>query len=369
MYVVGHALVKAALFLCTGIVLHRLGSVNESWLHGRGRRLRITGVAFTVAALSLADMPLFATFLGKGWIAGSGSALGMPWITGVFVPASVIVGGAVLRVAGGVFYGLADPPSEDPQMAQEASEDTSETDFAKRRTPLSMIVPALVLVLAAIAVGVTPGLGPAVEAAARFQDQAAYNATVLAAAHVAHALSVYRPKPTGVTISTMLTAAASVAGSLLLAAAALSWRRLPVLHRGSPGRGLERPAQLLRSGVVNDYITWVVWVLRASAAPWPWLSGSPPRLLRQVCPTVQGVDRLSVLARRGDPRVMFFWVTWSISSCGLAFAIHLVGRADSSGWRSARPALRRPAKRKASRQWTLFARSSVPSTGLRRGIG
>ena len=39
-YVVGHGLLKAALFMCVGIVLHRLGSVNESWLHGRGRRLR-----------------------------------------------------------------------------------------------------------------------------------------------------------------------------------------------------------------------------------------------------------------------------------------------------------------------------------------
>ena len=37
-YVAGHALVKAALFLCVGIVLHRLGSVNETALHGRGRR-------------------------------------------------------------------------------------------------------------------------------------------------------------------------------------------------------------------------------------------------------------------------------------------------------------------------------------------
>jgi len=37
-YVIGHGLVKAALFLCTGVVLHRLGSVNETWLHGRGRR-------------------------------------------------------------------------------------------------------------------------------------------------------------------------------------------------------------------------------------------------------------------------------------------------------------------------------------------
>src|SRR6204780_5073919 len=66
--VVGHALVKAALFLCTGIVLHRLGSVNETWLHGRGRRLRATGVVFTLAAFGLADLPPFATYLGKGWI-------------------------------------------------------------------------------------------------------------------------------------------------------------------------------------------------------------------------------------------------------------------------------------------------------------
>src|SRR5256886_4198930 len=34
-YVIGHALVKAALFLCVGITLHRLGSVNETWLHCR----------------------------------------------------------------------------------------------------------------------------------------------------------------------------------------------------------------------------------------------------------------------------------------------------------------------------------------------
>ncbi len=67
-YVAGHALVKAALFLCVGIVLHRLGSVNETWLHGRGRRLPWTGAVFTLAALGLAGLPPFGTYLGKGWI-------------------------------------------------------------------------------------------------------------------------------------------------------------------------------------------------------------------------------------------------------------------------------------------------------------
>jgi multicomponent Na+:H+ antiporter subunit D len=76
--VAGHALVKAALFLCTGIVLHRLGSVNETALHGRGRPLRVTGVIFTLAAFGLADLPPFATYLGKGWIEDTGSAHGWP---------------------------------------------------------------------------------------------------------------------------------------------------------------------------------------------------------------------------------------------------------------------------------------------------
>jgi multicomponent Na+:H+ antiporter subunit D len=89
-YVAGHGLVKAALFLCTGIVLHRLGSVNETWLHGRGRHLRVTGAVFTLAALGLADLPPFATFLGKGYIGESAWAHRLPWVTGVFIACSVL---------------------------------------------------------------------------------------------------------------------------------------------------------------------------------------------------------------------------------------------------------------------------------------
>src|SRR6202044_497709 len=145
-YVIGHGLVKAALFLCVGIVLHRLGSVNETWLHGRGRRLRVTGVVFTLAGLGLADLPPFATFLGKGWIEASAGA----WLVPVLILCSSLAGGAVLRVAGGVFYGLGDPPLEDPRMAEAAAEETSETVGGKDRTPLTMIVPPMILVAAAV---------------------------------------------------------------------------------------------------------------------------------------------------------------------------------------------------------------------------
>ncbi len=259
-YVAGHALVKAALFLCVGIVLHRLGSVNETWLHGRGRRLRVTGVVFTLAGLGLADMPPFALFLGKGWLEESGSSRGLAWLTAVLVICSVLVGAAVLRVAGGVFYGLGDPPSEDPQMAVEASEETSETDEAKQRTPLSMIVPAAVLAAAGLVSGLLPGIGPAVQAAAvRFQDQAAYNATVLSGAHVAQPSALFPPGHTGITAAGLATGLGSAAGALLLASLALYWQRLPLLRRGfEPGTGLVRTIRRFQSGVVNDYVTWIV---------------------------------------------------------------------------------------------------------------
>ncbi len=259
-FVAGHALVTAALFLCTGIVLHRLRSVNETWLHGRGRRLRVTGVIFTLAALGLADLPPFATYLGQGWITGSGGAHGRAWLTAALVFASVLVGAAVLRVAGGVFYGLGDPPSETLQMAEESSEETSETDEDKERTPLSMIVPPAVLVAAAAVIGLLPRLGSVVQAAAvRFQDQPGYNATVLHVAGVAHAAAPYAAGPAGVTVTGLATGLGTAAGAVFLAFLALYWRRLPLLRRGfEPGTGLVRPLRRFQSGVVNDYVTWVV---------------------------------------------------------------------------------------------------------------
>ena len=144
----------------------------------------------------------------------------------VFVICAILTGGATFRVAGGVFYGLGDAPSEDAEMAQMAAEETSETDSDRQRTPLTMIVPPTLLVACAAALGLITPLGPAVQAAAiRFQDQAGY----------------------------------TTIGALILAFLALYWRRLPLLRRGyEPGAGLTAPVQRFQSGVVNDYVTWMV---------------------------------------------------------------------------------------------------------------
>ena len=145
-------------------------------------------------------------------------------------------------------------------MAAEASEETSETEEGRQRTPLSMIVPAAVLVVAGLVIGLLPQLGTAVQAAAvRFQDQAAYNATVLSGAHVAHPAALSAPEPTGIAVADLASALGSAAGALILAFLALYWRRLPLLRRGfEPGTGLVRPIRRFQSGVVNDYVTWIV---------------------------------------------------------------------------------------------------------------
>ncbi len=260
MYVIGHGLIKAALFLCVGIVLHRLGSIDETRLHGRARQLRVAGVVFTLAALGLADLPPFGLYLGAGWIGHSGDDSGKPWITPVIMATSALVGAAVLRVAGGVFWGLGDPPPEDPGMRRETAEETSETDDGKARTPLSMIGPAAVLVALAVAAGIAPHLGDLLQrAVASFEDQRGYASAVLAGA--APPTVVPTPQTATITgeavIDGVITAAAAVALALLW----LYGRRLrsrTLRATVSRTAAAIRPLWAVQSGIVNDYVTWMV---------------------------------------------------------------------------------------------------------------
>jgi multicomponent Na+:H+ antiporter subunit D len=145
-------------------------------------------------------------------------------------------------------------------MATEASEEKSETDEGRQRTPLTMIVPPAVLVAAAIVVGLLPHLGSAVQdAAVRFQDQAAYNSAVLSGRIVAHPVALHPAESTGVTLSDVLSGVGSALGAVILAGLALYRRRIPLLRRGpEPDLLLAAPIRRFQSGVVNDYVTWIV---------------------------------------------------------------------------------------------------------------
>jgi hypothetical protein len=65
-------------------------------------------------------------------------------------------------------------------------------------------------------------------------------------------------EPAGVTLTDLLVSFASVAGALILAWVALYWRRLPVLRGYRSSDRLAAAARRFQSGVVNDYVTWIV---------------------------------------------------------------------------------------------------------------
>ena len=262
-YVLGHALVKAALFLCVGIVLHRLGSVNETWLHGRGpaaaghRRGVHAGRARAwptcrrsppswARAGSRTPAPRTAWCLGRGragrllgpgrrgGAAGRGRACSTAWAT---------------------------RPAEDPQMAAQASEE-NERDRSERQAAHPADHDR--------AAGRPGRRGHRGRAAARTSARPCRRRPCASRTRPPTTprccpartwptrSPCTRPRAPGSPWPTC-SAGRLGPGRLILAALALYWKRLPLLRRGpEPDLLLGNPIRRFQSGVVNDYVTWIV---------------------------------------------------------------------------------------------------------------
>ncbi|MER6571833.1 complex I subunit 5 family protein [Streptomyces sp. NPDC001093] len=231
LYILGHAGVKAALFACAGVLLDRYGGLDEHTLYGRARELRATAVMFAVGGLGLAGLPPFGTGLGK---AVTEEAVGGP-LTVVYVAASAITAGAVLRVTARVFRGLGPRPEEaDADLETSGSEEEPETTGPLSRIPDTMTTVPAVLLAAALAVGSVPGFGDLV---ARSVNEAGSGGAQASAQWTVH----------GVLLGLASTALAlALAG---LAVARPHWTAAP-----DWSRFLRR----LQSGHVGDYVAWLL---------------------------------------------------------------------------------------------------------------
>ncbi|MGW2228419.1 complex I subunit 5 family protein [Streptomyces formicae] len=226
LYVLGHAGAKAALFACTGILLDRYGSVDERELHGRGGRLRLVGVLYTVAALALAGLPPFGTALGKGAAEEAAGVVG----TLLFTVVSALTGAAVLRVAARVFWGLGPRPR--PTQAQETTgrDEEPETRGLLSRVPLPMVAVPAALLTGVLAVGLVP-------------------AFATGSGHAFDAPAALAPHWTAASVLTGLVSVACAAGGAALA-----------LRRAAPQEpyAWTAPLRRLHSGHVGDYVAWFV---------------------------------------------------------------------------------------------------------------
>lgn len=259
LYLLGHGCVKGALFLCSGILLHRLGSVDQVDLFGRGRKFVVLGSAFTLCGLGLAGFPPFGTYLGKQMIEEGGKTAGQHWLPWVLLFASACTGGAVLRVAGMVFLGLGNKSGKE-QGAPTAEPEEQETRKAHGKVPVVMLSAAVFLTLAPIASAFAGGAltEPIQAAAERFVAQRAYERTVLLGENSG---PLPPAEPTRPSTEGFLFGFGAAGGAIALALLSLFNERLPNIVqqiRGVTLRPLVCALRQLHTGHIGDLIVWLV---------------------------------------------------------------------------------------------------------------
>lgn len=137
-HLLNHALVKGALFLGVGAVVHRVGGASLTELTGIGRRMPLTAAVLTIGGAGLIGLPLTGGFVSK-WYLVAGALEADLWpVALVILFGSLLAVAYVLRVLQVVYFGA--PGTVAPEPAGEASP--------------AFLVPAFVLLGGSVFVGV-----------------------------------------------------------------------------------------------------------------------------------------------------------------------------------------------------------------------
>ncbi len=138
--IVFHAVVKIGLFLCAGAVIFMYGKTEVKDLKGLGKKMPITFTCFTVLSLSLIGIPPTGGFYSKWYIATAAlnADLGaLSYLAPIILLISAILTAAYLLLI-----------SIDAFLGKE------ETETEKKREPLLMVIPIIVLTVIAVTGGI-----------------------------------------------------------------------------------------------------------------------------------------------------------------------------------------------------------------------
>jgi multicomponent Na+:H+ antiporter subunit D len=251
LFVLSHAFLKGALFMCAGVLLHRWGTVDIPSLGGLGRAEKLTGVLIVVAGAGLVGIPPFGTFVGKAMIEEAAAHVHYGWVVVVFVLASGLSSAAGLWAAARIFLGW-DPPDT---VATGDVHTHFETGAERSRTPRVMLVPIVVLVALGWFIALTPGLAHGAErAAAHFVDSSSYAQRVIAGTPLPEPIVPTFEVSAGAVVAAVATMLVSVGVTLLL----LERRRIPRGSQVAHALGTAmNPLRSLHSGHIGDYIAWL----------------------------------------------------------------------------------------------------------------
>lgn len=142
-FLIGHALYKATLFMVVGSIDHETGTRDVTLLRGLRKLMPITALAGGLAALSMSGLPPFFGFIGKELIYKAGvklSGLELVFLA-VALVGNLVMMGLALKAGIGPFFGK---PNHDalPKKPHEA--------------PPAMWIGPIVLSVAGLALGILP---------------------------------------------------------------------------------------------------------------------------------------------------------------------------------------------------------------------
>ena len=248
-YLVGHGLVKGALFMMAGILLALCGGIDEIGLRGKGRDIWPAGLAMVLGGLLLAGLPLGLLDKATELIATAAYKANAAWTLAAVVAGAACTGGAVLRVAGRVFLGLGPVPGEEERSPTEQEQEKAD------RPLWLMLAPAILLLLLAL-LGAEAAGEFAVRAARSFMHP---DTEAILGIDLAPVPSVAGETPFDHPVSWVPWV--SVPLAVVIAVLALTRRNLP----GLVASGFDRVSgpvlhllSVVHSGLVGDYIAWMM---------------------------------------------------------------------------------------------------------------
>ena len=137
-----HALMKGGLFLLLGCVAYRIGSVKIEDMAGLGRRMPLTMFGFVIGGLSLIGVPLTVGFISKWVLVQAALERGWWWLAVIVLAGSLL---AVIYVWRVVEVAYLRPPPEG-------------VDPARNEAPLTMLIPAWILIGLCVYFGIDTSL-------------------------------------------------------------------------------------------------------------------------------------------------------------------------------------------------------------------
>lgn len=144
-FLLGHALYKATLFMVAGSIDHETGTRDVLLLNGLRKAMPITAIAGCFAALSMSGLPPFFGFIGKELIYKAGVMLSGPemvFLLAAFV-GNLLMMGLALKAGVAPFFGKLD---------------TKRLPKTPHEAPVSMWIGPIVLSVAGLVIGIFPML-------------------------------------------------------------------------------------------------------------------------------------------------------------------------------------------------------------------